>query len=172
MSIPSLATYGGTLLQPGYPGQIAEGGPTVQRSMINTSATGIDFGVLVGRGAATTGGGTDKCVPIVAGTEIGCGISIRNAAPLIAPPAGGNNSVLYAQNQAVPVLTFGVIWVFAGETVAEGDTALFIVSSQQFGSVQTGALAGTTRIAVPTAIWLDSATVGVLGRVRINASLS
>jgi hypothetical protein len=170
MAIPSLATYGGTLLQPGYPGQVSEGGLNVIRSMINANATGVDFGVAVGRVAGTAFGQTDKCCAIVTGSEIVQGISVRNPAPLVAPAAGGNNSVLYAQNTPVPVMTFGVITVLAGETVAEGDTVLFITASQQFGSVQTGALAGTTRIAVPTAIWLDPATVGNTARIRITAS--
>jgi len=169
MAIPSLATYGGTLLQPGYPGQIAEGGPTVIRTGINDQATAVDFGQIVVRSTATAFGATDKIKAYSAGADIPCGISVRNASPLIAPAAGGNNSVLYAQNTPVPFVTFGVVVCTAAENVTEGDAAVGVVATPlTVGGTTGGAGNGTTRTAFPNAIWLDTVTSGGVGRVRVN----
>lgn len=169
MATPTLATYGGATQVAGFAGGIAETGPNVIRSFLNTSATAIDLGVAVGRGAATAAGATDKCIPVTAGTEVIIGISVRNAGNLIAS-TDGVNTINYPQYAAVPVLTDGVVFVTTAEAVAEGDTVLFVVASNKFGSVATGALAGTTRVAVPGSIWLDTASSGGIARIRIKNS--
>lgn len=169
MPTPTLATYGGIDLSPGFPGQVAESGSNIIRSFLNESATTIDFGVAVCRGTATAAGQTDKCKPQGADADVIIGVSVRNAAPLVAS-ADGNNTINYVRYSAVAVMTFGVIFAVPFENVVEGDAVLAVTAQAGKLSGVSAGVAGTGRIAVPGAIWLDTALAGTIGRVRINNS--
>lgn len=137
MSKPDLSSYGGRLRDLGYAGQIVNTNPSVIDSKINESATAIDFGVAVARGAAD-----NTCKPPAAVSDKIMGISARHA---IRPAsADGNNTVTYAQRDAVPILRDGYVYVVAAENASRGDTAVALTAS-------SGTLGSTANTSVGTA---------------------
>jgi hypothetical protein len=170
--IPTLATIGGVTLVPGFVGQVAETGPTTVRSMMNESATAIDFGRAVAHGVATVAGVTDNCKPPGADGDVIVGLSVRNPEPLVAT-TDGTNTITYARYMAVPVMTDGVMFVLAAESgIVEGTAAISITAGGgTIGGVSgAGGVAGTGRVAIPGCIWLDTTALNAIGRVRIKNS--
>lgn len=167
--IPTLATIGGTDLAPGYAGMIAEAGPQLIESRMNESATAIDFGIAVVRGAAVAAGATGTCKPQAADADIIVGISVRNAGPMIAS-TDGLNTIAYARYQAVPVMRIGSIFATAFENVVEGDGVIAVVAQGGKLSGTTAGAAGAGRIAVVGAKWLTTTLAGALGKIRIVAA--
>lgn len=161
MSKPDLSSYGGRLRDLGYAGQIVDQNPSVVDTKTNDQATAIDFGNAVARSAADN---TCKA-PTADGDKI-IGISVRHA---IRPASSdGNNTVNYAQKDAVPVLREGFIYVLAYENTTRGDGVISVTAQNgKLGSV-TGGAAGAGRVAVPGATWETTTTAGQIGIVRIN----
>lgn len=171
MSTPSLASAGGNLLAPGYPGQIADSEEAQVDSFTNTGSTSLDFGVACVRDTADR-----SCKVIAADTDQILGVTVRN--PLF--PAASDGTVKYAQYKEVPVLRDGVIWVLNGDstTSRRGDQAL-ILTAGGAGNAAAGAIgcsaggaAGSGRVAFPgmNAVWEDSVASGVVGRIRVKTT--
>jgi hypothetical protein len=168
MPIPSLASVGGLEFDSGYAGQIADAGPVIIETRINESATAIDFGVAVTRGAAVTSG-VGKVKPLVSSGQVPVGISVKYAADKVAT-TDGNNTVNYPQYDDVPVMKEGTIWALPFEDVVEGDGVVAIPAQNgKLGGTTAGAANGTTRMAVDGAVWLQTQTAasGLRARLRI-----
>lgn len=153
-----LSTYGGMLRDPGYPGMIADLNPVTSESMTNESATPIEFGRAVARGAAD-----DTCKPVGADTDAIIGISIRYAIR----PANLSGLVLYSQYDTVPVAKEAFIWAIATEAVTRGDAVLSLTAGGGTLTGTTGGAVGAGRIAVPNAKWATTVAAGALGKIRI-----
>jgi hypothetical protein len=153
-----LDTYGGLLFELGYDGQIATLNPHVTDSKINESATAIQFGRAVARGAEDN---TAK-VPAADSDQI-IGIAARQLVGV----ADQNGVTAYAQGVAVPVLKLGFVFATAAEATTRGDGVISITAGGgTLGSV-TGGAAGTGRVAIPGATWETSTAAGEIGVVRI-----
>lgn len=100
---------------PGYPGMIANGETSNRVSRIVEGAAGLAFGRAAFRGA----GVRSATATPAAGKAIG--IAIGNYAPT--PKTDGSTADLYPEKSTAAILTQGVVWVVAGEAVAEGDQA-------------------------------------------------
>ena len=160
MSKPDLSTYGGRLRDLGYAGQIVDTNPVTIEALINDQATAIDFGVAVARSAADN---TCKA-PTADGDKI-IGISVRHA---IRPASSdGNNTVTYAQKDAVPVLRDGFIYAVAYENATRGDGVISVTAQNGKLGSTTGGDAGAGRVEVPDALWETTTTAGQIGIVRI-----
>jgi hypothetical protein len=160
MAKPDLSSYGGRLRDLGYAGEIVDSNPVFSQSLINDQALAIDFGVAVARSAAD-----NTCKAPAADADKIIGISIRHA---IRPAsADGNNTVTYAQRDAVPILKDGFIYATAFENATRGDGVLSITAQNgKLGSI-TGGAAGAGRVVVPGATWETTTTAGQIGIVRI-----
>jgi hypothetical protein len=165
MSLPTLTTVGGSLLNAGYAGQIADGEEAQVSSFTNTGSTAIDFGIAVVRDTAD-----GSCKVIAADTDQILGITVRN--PLFPATADGNNTVKYNQYSSVPVMRDGVIFVTAAENVRRGDQALILTASGGTIGGSEGGAAGSGRVAFPgmNAVWLDTTASGSVGRVQIKTT--
>ena len=163
MATPTLATAGGRNLAVGYAGQIADLEPAQVSSYINNSATAIDFGVLVVRDTTVDG----TCKPMAADTDQQLGISVRNAVGINASSA---NVVNYAQYASVPVMNDGVVFVTAAEAVRAGDAVLALTAGPGTFASSKGGVAGSGRVAVTGAIWLDTVAASGIGRIRIKTA--
>lgn len=160
MTKPALDTYGGNLLDLGYEGQLThEYGLTDIDHKINESATSIDFGRVVARGA------TDRsCKPFAADADKILGLSVRSI--VMAYNAAG--AVVYKQYDSVPVMKTGYLFVKAAENVTQGDAALAITAQTGLLGGTTGGAAGAGRVAVPGCVWETTTVSGAIGKVRIN----
>lgn len=140
MSKPDLSTYGGRLRDLGYAGQIVDENPITAETLVNDQATVIDFGFAVARSAAD-----NTCKAPTAVSDKIIGLSIRHA---IRPASGdGNNTVNYAQKDAVPILRDGFIYATASENVTRGDTAVALTAT--YGALGTTALTAVGTAGVP-----------------------
>lgn len=172
MSLPTLATAGGREFDPAYAGMVVNQIPNRILTLINSSATGIDFGVAVAMtGATTPAVGTDQQVkPWAADADRIGGISVRNA--VVAPVSAG--VVNYPQYANVPVILEGAIWVLVAEQVREGDEGLIITAggsgnatAGSFGSSQNG-VAGSGRVRYLNSRYLDTVASGKLARLLVQ----
>lgn len=161
-----LETVGGANFSPAFQGMIADGEPVQIDSFVNTSATSIDFGILVVRDTADR-----SCKVMAADTDQQLGISVRHA-DMVTDSSG---NVMFLRYASVPVLRDGVIWVKAAEAVRRGDQVLAITAGGA-GNANAGALggsqggvAGSGRVDVPGAVWEDTTASGSLGRIRIKS---
>jgi len=166
MPAPTLATYGGLELAPLYAGQVAEAGPNIIKTGVNSSATAIDFGVAVCRGTAVAAGAVLNIKPQGLDADVICGISVRNAAPLIASN-DGVNTINYPRYHDVPFMTMGAIGATAFENVVAGDGVIAVTAQGGKLSGTTAGAAGTGRVAVPGAIWETTTLAGAVGMIRI-----
>lgn len=145
MAKPDLSTYGGFLRDLGYAGGLVDMNDYAAQDMVNDSATAIDFGVFVARSGAAganDGSGIGRCKAVGASTDVIVGLSIKFPATQVAVPP--NDTVLFNQYDAVPVLRRGWIYAIAYENVTQGDQACAIVA-------QTGQ-AGTVAIKPAAAV--------------------
>lgn len=157
MAAVDITTYGGPLLDTAYAGMVADLNEASIISRSNESATAIDFGVVVVRGA-----GDDTIKPIAADTDKILGFSVRHPIQASASVPGATPSVSYKQYDSVPVLEIGRIWVTAGANVTAGNPV--------YVTAATGALtdaSGAGKALVPGAYFDTTATSGNLARVRI-----
>lgn len=160
MSKPDLSSYGGRLRALGYAGQIVDQNPSVVETKTNDQATAINFGVAVARSAAD-----NTCKAPAADADKIIGISVRHA---IRPADSSNNSVIYAQKDAVPILREGYIYAVAYENVVRGDGVISVTAQSGKLSGTTAGAAGAGRVAVPNALWETTTTAGDIGIVRVN----
>lgn len=159
MSKPDLATYGGKLHDAGIAGQAADFNPSTIESKINTNATSIDFGVAVCRSTAD-----DTCKPQLLDADKILGISVRSPIQPADPVTG---EIVYKQNDTVPIMREGYIYVKALENTTRGDTVIAVTAQTgKLGSL-TGGAVGAGRILVPGATWETTTTAGQVGLVRI-----
>lgn len=121
------------------------------------TAAGVGFGLAVVRGATDVANGIRFGV---AGNFRG--ITIRDIT-LINPTADK-----YAQYQNAGVLYEGDIWVVADGAVVAGNDVTYTEATGRLG---TAAVAAGI-VAVPGAIWLDSAANGELARVRLTGAFT
>lgn len=166
MAIPSLATVGGQQFPVGYPGQLAMIGATpVIETRINEGATALDFGGAAVQGVAVAPGNPGNCkLPVSGGVVVG--LIVRALSEANTAVSAG--TVNYPQYHDVPILTDGYIFCTAAEAVTEGDAAVCVVATPAtMGGATGGAANGTTRLAVPGAIWKQTVASGAVGVVRI-----
>lgn len=158
MSAVDITTYGGALLDVGYPGMIVDLNEAHIINLANESATAIDFGQAVAAGA------TDKtCKPVDNIANVIQGLAVRHAVmPSLTAP-GVTPDVKYARYAAVPILEIGRMYATAGANVAKGDSVYVVIA--------TGALTNTSNSSanpqVPGAKWDTTTSSGQLGIVRI-----
>lgn len=159
MSKPDLSTYGGTLRDWGYPGDIATMNPVSTRSLTNNAAIAIQFGYAVAR--STT---DDSCKAPTADGDKLIGFALRN--PLrAADVTTGLTSIL--QYDAVAILSDGDMWAISAEAVTRGDAVISITAGNgSLGSV-TGGAAGAGRVVVPGASWEFTTTANQTNKIRI-----
>lgn len=159
MSKPDLATYGGKLRDVGYAGEVVNMHDYVIESKTNESATAIDYGIAVARGAAD-----DTCKPPAADGDKLIGISVRHAIR----PADSSNNVTYARYDSVPIMREGYIYAIPFENVTRDDQVLSITAQGgKLGGV-TGGAAGAGRVVLPNAKWETTTVAGSVGIVRIS----
>lgn len=165
MTKATLLTYGGMLHDIGYAGDIVDFQPTELDSKINESATAIDFGVPVSRGAAD-----NTCKPFATIADKVIGVSVRHA---IRPPIDLAGNVKYAQYDSVPLLRQnGFIYAVAVENATRDDVAIALTATANFGST-TGGAAGAGRLALDgtsgniKAIWETTTAAGSIGIIRV-----
>lgn len=115
MSAPDLSTYGGSLLDAGYPGMIVDINEALIISRNNESATAIDFGGVVARGTAD-----DGCKPVSASTDDILGFAVRHPVMASNTAPGVTPSVKYARYSSLPIMEIGRMWVTAGANVTAG----------------------------------------------------
>lgn len=155
-----LSTYGGTKFPAGFAGEIVDLNPATIESKVNSAATAIDFGVAVARSSAN-----DTCKAPAADGDVIIGISVRLATKV----AASDGTVSYAQYDTVPIMKTGYIWAIPYENVVRGDDVISVTAQSGKLSGTTAGAAGSGRVAVPGAIWQDTATAGTPARIRINS---
>lgn len=121
-------------MDPGLPGMIANMETWNAITGICETAGGIPFGVAVSQGAAD-----DGCVLTSTTNNKVLGLSRRDTTQ---PYSLGVDK--YAQKANVGIMTQGVMWVTAGETVAARDDVLFDTATNKFVKTASG-----TTVAVP-----------------------
>lgn len=160
MSAVDLSTYGGSLLDVGYAGQIVDINEATLASRANENASAIDFGKVVVRGAAD---GT--CKPIATTGDSILGFAVRHPIQASATVPGATPSVSYKQYDSVPILEIGRIYVTAGGNVTAGNS-VYVTAAD--GTLTDASGAGKAQ--VPGATWDTTTTSGNIGIVRINRS--
>lgn len=172
---PSLANVPATSQALGYPGDQADATPAVIDTVQNESATAIDFGVPVVRGAA---GGQVK--PMTADTDDVVGISMRDPTMMSVDPT--TNVANYARYRELGVMKVGRIIAIAAEDVRDGDQVLILTAGAAaqatcFASSK-GGVAGLGRVAFKGAKWrarpngtgptIAAGTVGIIELIDQN----
>lgn len=161
MAKPDLSSYGGKLLDAGFPGQVADMQDTeIQSLTLEGVGATIDFGVAIARGTAD-----DTCKVIAADGDLPIGITVRH--PI--RPADASGEVLYRRYDSVPIMRRGNIFCLSHENAARGDAALSITAQGGKIGSTTGGAAGAGRIAIADAKWETSQAAAAIGIVRINA---
>lgn len=135
-----------------YAGQIAnqEHSNLVSRN-VETPA-GIAFGKPVARGAADDG------AILWAGTGSFLGITVRDQSARV-DPTGALEGFL--KGESARIMTKGVVWVVAGEAVADGD-AVYLTSAGAFMKTTT------SNTAVAGAVFDTTAGSGGLVKIRLG----
>jgi hypothetical protein len=166
MSVASLATFGGTLFDIGYAGQIANATESSITSLDNETTTGgddsagmLDFGIAVARGTKA-----GCCKRIAADGDLPIGLTVRHPT-MVATSAG---KVGYASSMSVPIAYLGDIYAIAYENVSAGDQVLSVTAQGGKLSGPTSGVAGAGRVAMPGAHWVNAVTAGSVGLVRLT----
>jgi hypothetical protein len=177
------ATTGGPAL--GYPGSLADGSPHTVDTVMNESATAIDFGVPVAPGTLA---GTVKPIANDTDATLCSGIAMRDPTMMSADPS--TNVANYARYRGLGLMRVGRIFALAAENVTDGDQVLIITGSSAaqaqgtcFGSSHgAGGAAGEGRIALKGAIWrahpvgasrsIASGTVAVIEIINQNLGVT
>lgn len=160
MAKPDLTTYGGSLRDLGYAGQLThEFHMADVDSKVNEGATAIDFGIAVARG--TTSDNTCKAIAADGDTPIGISVRLPNR------PADASGNVTYGQRDSVPILKNGWIFAVPFENVTRGAQVLSITAQGGKLGSTTGGAAGAGRVAVAGAYWETTTTAGQVGKLRI-----
>jgi hypothetical protein len=160
-----LSTYGGSVFPIGLVGEIADNGPRRVKSYVNQGATAIDFGIAVKLGAATTilDG---NCAIVSASADLLLGITIRD------PNRVKNSSgfLAYAQNDVVPVMVLGRVFVIALDTVRRNDQVIVPTASGGSLSSSAAGVVSGSRLLLPNAVWDTDTTAGAVGVVHLFGS--
>jgi hypothetical protein len=140
MAKPDLNTVGGLLLARGYDGQISRNSEQIVDSHVNTGATVVSPGAVVGRDPANV-----KGCRLAKATDELLGIVVRDPWTYHADSDG---NIGFAQYRAVPFLRLGYINATPTEAVNAGDgvVAIFDGGTAVFtglGSTAGGLSAGT-----------------------------
>lgn len=139
-------TYGANIAQ-AVEGMVANMETANIVSRIIETAAGIGFGKLAARGTL------DNQIKVSAAAAIPLGITVLDTTQV---------GDLYPQYSNVGVMLKGVIWVLAGEAVADGDPVYFVPATGVF--VKTvGA-----NILIPNAQWDTTTAQDALGKIRLN----
>lgn len=151
---PSYATD----YQTGYPGMVANGETSNRISRSVEDVAGLAFGRAAFRGAGDHGvTGTPA-----ANTFMGVVIADLAIQPLAGVVAGGAAADVVPRYGTAALMNEGVIWVTAGEAVADGDAA-FVTPAGAY--VKTA----TSNTAIP-AVFDDTAASGARVRLRVRRS--
>ncbi len=168
MATPTLATAGGRRFTAGYPGQQASNLPSQVVSRTNSSATAIEFGVVVAKDAASPFG----VKPWAADTDLIAGVVVRD----VLMPASTAGVVNYAQYASVPIMEDGEIFVQVAEAVRKDDQAIIITAGGTGNTVagalggSKGGVAGSGRVDFPGATYLEDIAQGAVGRLRVKST--
>lgn len=161
MAKPDLSSYGGKLLDVGYPGQVADMQDTeIESRSLEGVGASIDFGLAIARGTAD-----DTCKVIAADGDLPIGITVRH--PI--RPADASGDVKYNRYDSVPIMRRGNIFVTAFENTVRGDGAISVTAQGGKIGSTTGGAAGAGRVAIPGAKWETSVAAAAVGIVRINS---
>lgn len=169
MSVASLSSAGGATLSIGYAGQIANPEEYSAFSLDNEStsggltilgqAGGIDFGIAVARGTKA-----GCCKIIAADTDLPIGITVRS--PTMVTDTAG--VIGYRSSSTVSIAYLGDIYATAYEAVAAGDEVLSVTAQGGALSGNKAGLAGSGRVKVPGAHWVNAVAAGAVGLVRMT----
>lgn len=153
MSAVDLSTYGGLLLEQGYIGQVVDLNTAVIENKANESATVIDFGGVVVRGATD-----NACKQGAAALDKVLGIAVRH----VTKTALADGSTSYGRYEEVPYLKSGKIFVTAGEAVVPGDVVYMSVATKILGKTSA------SNLLIPGATWESTTGAGQVGIIRID----
>lgn len=160
MTKPTLSTYGGALRDIGYAGGLVDLSGAFIESRIQESATPLEFGAAVARGATAMG-----CAVPASVAALIIGFAVRNA--VYAADEDGN--VNFPQNRMVPVYRGGgsPIFALAAEDAAAGDFVSVLTTANTLGSASGDALA-TRVVAAAVALGTNTGN-GVFGTATADA---
>lgn len=133
---PDLSTYGGTLRDVGYAGQIATLNPTSMINLVNEGDLDIDYGVAVAAGSQD-----DTCKAPTSDADVIIGLSVRHVVNV----ADANGNVTYKKGASVPNLRQGDIYAVPTESVQKGDQVMSITA-------QNGRLGASSNNTASTAV--------------------
>lgn len=146
-------TYGNNI-SAARAGQIAneEMNNLISRTVQNSG--GIAFGAGVARDSANDNAAHTFTTGDTSALFLGVAVRERDL-------AAGNATDTFAQYDSVRIMTKGVIWVVAGETVAPGQPVYLTTAGAWLKTVGSNIL-------VANGVWESSATVGGLAKLRLN----
>lgn len=118
----------------GFPGMVAQGGPSDRISREVEDAAGIGFGVAVFRGT-----GDRQITATPSADFVGVTIVDKTTAGFVSGTVVNNGAAAdnYPQKSTAAVMVRGVIWVTAGANVAAG-AQVYVTSAGAYTSVATG----------------------------------
>lgn len=149
----------------GLAGGLADSGFTDKVTGKNTAAA-VEFGRYVCRGDADGRIKAPALATDVTDEKVLGGIVLRDGLVVNFGIAG---NAAYAQNNAVPVLKRGRVWVICDGAVTAGTSGVFV---RYAGTGVKGGIGGTSTggetAALPRARWLTSAADGGLAQLEIN----
>lgn len=158
-------TAGGILPQNGQPGQVLSGLANMIISYQNNSTGGIEPGKFVARDTT----GTRKVLQFNATNTVPFGLAGWNQVGVY-PTVGSNNlptndTKLYGQNDMLPVVEFGEVYVQNADATAStvGEAAVAITASN--GAVGHGSV-GAGRIDTGWK-WQTATAAGAIGIIKI-----
>lgn len=153
-----LSSPGGAEFVRAFKGQVLDLSKAVIGSRTNESATPLEFGRAIARGAS---GGA---VPLDGTHTSVCGLSVMNP---IQPADYSTNAVNVKKGQEVALLEQGSMAVYPVENWADGD-ALYGLTAQagELGTASGGG-ASATRILIPGASMKGAGTAGTCGEATI-----
>lgn len=140
----------------GFPGMIANGEDSNRLSRTVEDTAGIAFGKAAFRGVGDHGVTATPAANTFMGVTI-ADLSVQSLAGVV---AGGVAADIYPRYASAGLLNAGMIWVTAGEAVADGDAA-YVTSAGAF--VKTA----TSNTAIP-AVFDDTVASGALVRLRVR----
>jgi hypothetical protein len=154
-----LSTYGGELLESGYPGSLVDLNPATITNHTNDGDEPIRFGFAVARSASDR-----TCKAPESDTDAIIGIAVRH----VTFAATADGEVFYKKTATLPVLRAGFIYATATEATERDDAVISITAEGGALGSETGGAAGAGRVHVPGAAWETKTPAGGLGVVRLK----
>lgn len=163
MTQPTLGTYGGRLRDLGYPGQPADGNPTVDVSAIvaqDPAATvdvAIEFGTAVAYAPDAWTGGTrsEAHCAVADGTTPLRGVLLRHAIYT----AAQDGSIAAKEGQSVGIRRLGYVYAVPTANVVAGQAATYNPADGKLGV--GGTALGASR-------WESTTAAGEVGLLYVN----